>query len=107
MGLRSPLSPLPLAELLGEGMNGNVGAPSPMPVGFEAGLQSPDLFSMWSMPWTPQSGFGGLPLPVPPPNPLVTANAPGTPLGGFQGLSPALPVYHATAPPAAFGGGPL
>jgi hypothetical protein len=114
LGLRSPLSPLPLAELLGESAaNGNSGTPvPPMPMGFDNIGQSPDLFNMWSA-WTPQSAFGGplsLPLPMPPPNPLANANPPGTPLGGYQGVSPlpgSLHVHPATAPPAAFGGGPL
>jgi hypothetical protein len=109
MGLRSPLSPLPLAELLGDtGGNTNIASPEPPMTlgGIEAThLQSPDLFSMWSA-WTPPNAFGGplgLPLPTqapaPPPNPLVGATP--TPIASFQGLSP-MP-GAATAPPAALG----
>jgi hypothetical protein len=108
MGLRSPLSPLPLAELLGEGSNTNIASPEPPLTlgGIEAShLQSPDLFSMWSQ-WTPPAAFAGplgLPVPpqapAPPPNALVGATP--TPIASFQALSP----LHgaATAPPAALG----
>lgn len=111
MGLRSPLSPLPLADLLlgDAGINANIASPEPPMTlgGMEAShLQSPDLFSMWSA-WTPPNAFGGplglqLPTqaPAPPPaNPLVGATP--TPMASFQGLSP-LPA-PATAPPPALG----
>lgn len=110
MGLRSPLSPLPLAELLIGETGGNVNLASPEPPmslgGIEAShLQSPDLFSMWSA-WTPPNAFAGplgLPIPpqapAPPPNPLVGATP--TPIASFQGLSPLNGA--ATAPPAALG----
>lgn len=110
VGLRSPLSPLPLADLLGDpGGNNFTNTPGPpsLPLG-----HSPDLFtgmSLWTgMPWTPpafaplpgQPGALGLPIS----QALAAGANPATPMG-YQGLSP-LP---STAPPpgmaAALGGG--
>jgi hypothetical protein len=108
VGLRSPLSPLPLADLLGDpGANiTNTPAP-PLP----AGLHSPDIFgmSLWTgMPWTPPAfaplpGQNGIGMPIS--QPLAGPTNPATPVGGYQGIS-AIP---STAPPpgmaSALGGG--
>jgi hypothetical protein len=110
LGLRSPLSPLPLAELLGDA-GGNIHN-TPIPPPLPAGLQSPDLFGLWTgMPWTPPAfasgplpGQSGLGLPM-----VQSMHNPATPGGGYQGLSPLPAGLPSTAPPpgmgAALGGG--
>lgn len=115
IGLRSPLSPLPLAELLGD-MGGNI---TNTPSLAAAGMQSPDIFSgmsLWTgMPWTPpafnpplvsQPGLG-----MPMAQHFGGPQNPATPIGGYQNLSASpLPApMAATAPPpgmaSALGGG--
>jgi len=110
LGLRSPLSPLPLADLLGD-MGGNI-TNTPGPALPAAGLQSPDLFggmSLWTgMPWTPPAFNPPLGLPV---NahfePFSQSQfIPASPIGSYQGFSPLpsmAPPMPSTAPPAAPG----
>jgi len=116
IGLRSPLSPLPLADLLGDPGSNNF-TNTPGPPSLPAGLQSPDLFtgmSLWTgMPWTPpafapltaQQGSLGVDYTLAAP---VAAGAnPATPVG-YQGSSLAASTAVTAPPPgmaASLGGG--
>lgn len=108
IGLRSPLSPLPLAELLGDtaypGNIANTPAP-PLP-----GLHSPDFMNMslWTgMPWTPPAfaaplgQLNGLPMHS------QNMGNPATPMAAYQqAFSPmAMPHHsmHYSAPPPGIG----
>lgn len=101
-GLRSPLSPLPLAELLGD-TGGNVFTNTPGPPPLPAGLHSPDLFLWTGMPWSPPAY--AMPLTGQSLSGMGQLGNPSTPMG-YQGMSPAH--MGATAPPpgmaAALGG---